>query len=121
MILVDTSVWVDHLRTNDTLLFKCLGAQQVRGHPYVTGDLACGHLSQRTEFLGLLRNLPQTKIATQDEVLQLIETRHLAGLGIGYVDVHLLASVLLSGGMQLWTRDKKLKAAALNMGVAFNE
>jgi predicted nucleic acid-binding protein len=121
VILVDTSVWIDHLRSKDELLSKCLSAQQIRVHPYVTGELACGHLSQRSAFLELMRNLPHAKIATHDEVLHVIESHGLAGFGLGYVDVHLLASVLLSGGMQLWTRDKRLKAAAHDMGIAFSD
>jgi predicted nucleic acid-binding protein len=121
MVLADTSIWIDHLRSQDALLSKLLQACQVRLHPYVIGELACGHLTQRQTFLELLNNLPQTRIASHTEVMQLIEQQQLMGLGIGYVDCHLLASVKLSNGLQLWTRDKRLQQAAKQLNIVFSE
>ena len=110
MILVDTSVWVDHLRVGDELLATLLNSSQVSTHPFVIGELACGNLRKRTEVLRLLRNLPQTTVAHDDEVLYFIEHRKLMGRGIGYVDSHLLAAIALDGSARLWTRDKRLGA-----------
>ncbi len=87
-------------------------------HPWVTGELALGHLSQRSEILGLLRNLPQAKAATDVEVLALIDNHQLFGLGIGYVDAHLLAATMLTTGSRLWTRDKRLAEVAAQHGLA---
>jgi predicted nucleic acid-binding protein len=121
MVLADTSIWIDHLRSQDVLLFKLLQACQVRLHPYVIGELACGQLAQRQFFFELLNNLPQSRLASHHEAMQLIEQQQLMGLGIGYVDCHLLASVKLSSGLQLWTRDKRLKQAAAKLNIAFSE
>lgn len=112
MILVDTSVWVDHLRVGDPRLVELLTDGQVLGHPWVTGELALGRLSRRSEILDLLHNLPQATVATDAEVLTLITDRQLFGRGIGYVDAHLLAATLLTSGARLWTRDKRLAAVA---------
>ncbi len=118
MILVDTSVWIDHLRGGDTELASLLQVGQVLAHPWVTGELALGHLSRRSEILGLLRNLPQAKSATEIEVLTLIDSHQLFGLGIGYVDAHLLAATMLTADARLWTRDKRLAALAAQHGLA---
>lgn len=115
MILVDTSIWIDHLRSGDAQLVTLLEDRKVLGHPWVTGELALGNLANRTEVLGLLRNLPQATVATDVEVMTLIDHHRLFGLGIGYVDAHLLASTRLSAGAQLWTRDKRLHAAAVQL------
>lgn len=112
MILVDTSVWVDHLRNSNERLFRLLLDQQVLSHPMVIGELACGTLRNRTEILQLLDNLPKAVQATHAEVLHMIEERKLMGKGIGYVDAHLLASVLLTPSAQLWTLDRKLQTLA---------
>lgn len=117
-LYVDTSVWIDHLRTGDTKLAALLQDGQVLAHPWVTGELALGHLSQRGEILRLLHNLPQATAATGVEVLTLIDTHQLSGLGIGYVDAHLLASTLLMTGARLWTRDGLLEAVAAQLGIA---
>lgn len=117
MILVDTSVWIDHLRAGDTELVTLLHDGVVLTHPWVTGELALGHLSQRSEVLGLLHNLPQATVATDAEVLDLIETHQLSGVGIGYVDAHLLAATLLSAEARLWTRDRRLAAAAARLHI----
>ena len=118
MILVDTSIWIDHLRTGDPGLGELLRDGQVLAHPWVTGELALGHLSRRSEILGLLHNLPQATVATDDEVLTLIDKRQLFGLGIGYVDAHLLAATTLTTAARLWTRDKRLAAVAVQHGPA---
>lgn len=118
MILVDTSIWVDHLRSGDLELGRLLQDGRVLAHPWVTGELALGHLSQRDEILGLLHNLPQANVATDVEVLTLIGNRRLSGLGIGYVDAHLLAATLLTTDARLWTRDKRLAAVAVQHGLA---
>ncbi len=118
MILVDTSVWIDHFRTGDRELTSLLLIGRVLAHPLVTGDLALGNLSRRSEILGLLRNLPQAKSATEVEVLTLIDTRQLWGLGIGYVDAHLLAATMLTADARLWTRDRRLAAVAAQHGLA---
>ena len=112
MILVDTSVWIDHLRRGDLELTVALDAGDVLTHPFVIGELACGNLSSRDAILGLLRALPAAQMATGDEVLDFIERRNLMGRGIGYVDVHLLASIALTRGARLLTRDKRLGAIA---------
>lgn len=118
MILVDTSIWIDHLRAGDPEVSELLREGQVLGHPLVTGELAVGHLSRRSEILGLLHNLPQATVATDDEVLTFIDKRQLFGLGIGYVDTHLLAATALTPAARLWTRDKRLALAAVQHGLA---
>jgi predicted nucleic acid-binding protein len=118
VILVDTSVWVDHLRFGDEALAGLLETGHVLVHPFVIGELALGNLRQRRVILGYLRDLPQAAVATNGEVLQFIERHELAGRGIGYVDVHLLASTRLTPGCSLWTRDKRLSAVAEQLGLA---
>lgn len=121
MILVDTSIWIDHLRQSDPALATVLEAGRMLMHPYVVGELACGTLHRRAEILMLLRQLPPAPVATDAEALEFIERRGLMGRGIGYVDVHLLASVVLSGGARLWTRDKRLAAVASELSLAVAE
>lgn len=112
MILVDTSVWVDHLKKGDAAVARELEAGTVAVHPFVLGEIACGVLPRRTETLALLAELPPAAVAREAEVLGFIERHDLAGRGIGYVDVHLLASAALIAGTTLWTRDKRLAEAA---------
>lgn len=112
MFLVDTSVWVDHLRAGDPTLVARLEAAQVLVHPFVLGELALGNLRQRRVVLEALADLPAAVTADDPEVLALIESRQLSGRGIGYVDTHLLASTLLTPGCRLWTRDRRLKVVA---------
>lgn len=121
MVLVDTSVWIDHLRCKEPLLVNLLGNSQVLGHPFVRGELALGNLPQRQSILGLLDNLPQAPVAFTDEINSFIETHTLFGLGIGLVDVHLLASAQLAVNAQLWTRDKRLLAVAARFNLALLE
>jgi predicted nucleic acid-binding protein len=112
MILVDTSVWVDHLRAGDASLADLLDRGAVAMHPFVLGEIACGSLAQRAATLDLLHDLPSAVVADAGEVLGFIDRHRLHGRGLGYVDVHLLASVALTSGATLWTRDKRLRAAA---------
>jgi predicted nucleic acid-binding protein len=118
MVLVDTSVWVEHFRRGWPELAGLLDAGSVVCHPFVLGELACGNLKNRREILELLQTLCTCPVATHEEVLQLIETNHLMGLGLGYIDVHLLASARLSG-VPLWTLDRSLKTAASRLDVAY--
>jgi predicted nucleic acid-binding protein len=112
VILVDTSVWVNHLRAGEPALVHLLNHGLVLAHPWVTGELALGHLSQRQDILGLLTGLPSVEIATDAEVLGLIEAEQLYGLGIGYVDAQLLAATRLTADARLWTADKRLAVVA---------
>ena len=119
MILVDTTVWIDHLRDNDPHLAGLLDAGAVLGHPWVTGELALGSLHNRVEILRLLDDLPHATIATATEVRELVEQHKLFGLGIGYVDAQLLAATMLTPDADLWTRDQRLYAAAQRLGVSY--
>lgn len=119
MILVDTSIWVDHLRAGDHDLATALERGLVFTHPFVVGELACGRMRERDEVLGLLRSLPVGPVATDDEALQYIDFHQLMGRGIGFIDVHLLASTALAEGMLLWTRDRRLAEVAAERGMAY--
>ena len=116
MILVDTSVWIEHLRTGSERLRSLLYNEQVLCHPFVVGELACGTLHNRPEILSMMRALPQAHVAEQEEVLRFLEARRLYGRGLGWVDAHLLASTLLTG-CTLWTLDKPLRRAAAALDV----
>ena len=120
MVLVDTSVWAEHFRSNNSRLKNLLMYGKVACHPFVIGELACGRLQNRKEILSLLETLPAATQAEHKEVLHLIERHRLMGLGLGYVDVHLLASALLSG-IPLWTEDKQLQKAALRLKLSFKQ
>jgi predicted nucleic acid-binding protein len=117
MILIDTSVWVDHLRGGDTALGALLVGGDVLGL-FVTGELALGNLRQRDLVLNALRELPQAAVAADEEVLHFIDRQALFELGIGYVDAHLLAAVRLTAGTKLWTRDRRLQGVATQLGLA---
>ncbi len=119
MILVDTSVWIDHLRRGDSGLVELLERSAVVMHPFVVGEIACGSLRARQSILELLQDLPPAVVADSDEVLQFIERHVLHGKGIGYVDVHLLASVALTEGAKIWTRDMNLHQIAVALGCAY--
>ena len=114
-------MWVDHLRRSDVELAALLDRGGVVMHPFIVGEIACGSLSvgKRAAVLRLLQDLPQALVADDEELLGFVEHHALHGKGIGYVDVHLLASVALSGHAGLWTRDKSLLAAAQRMGLAY--
>ena len=118
MVLVDTAIWVLHLKKGDADLKALLEDGEVLCHPFIIGELACGNLKNRGEILSLLKALPQAKVAGHDEVMEFIEIHSLAGAGLGYVDVHLLASALLSKST-LWTTDRSLSAAAKKLGIGY--
>jgi len=118
VILADTSVWVDHLRRSDPTLASYLNQGLVLMHPFVVGEIALGNLRQRRVILDDLLSLPRTAVASEDEVLMFIEQHRLPGVGIGWVDAHLLAAVHLTPDSQLWTRDKRLRGVAARMGSA---
>lgn len=119
MILVDTSIWIDHFRSGNATLARLLERNAALAHPWVTGELALGNLSNRDEVIGLLQGLPQATLADGAEVLRLIEQESLHGAGIGYVDANLLAATMLTPDAVLWTRDKHLAAVALRLGLGF--
>lgn len=116
MILVDTSVWIEHLRAGNDRLKTLLFDEQVLCHPFVVGELACGTLQKRDEILGMLKALPEAHLPEHEEVLSFLQARRLYGRGIGWVDTHLLASTLLTG-CSLWTFDKPLRKAAAALNV----
>jgi len=118
MILVDTSIWIDHLGSSDPVLVSLLTEERVLTHPYVIGEISLGSLRERDVVLGALLDLPRAPVATPEETLYLIERERLFHRGIGYVDTALLASARLLPGVAIWTRDKRLKKVAgeLNLG-----
>lgn len=117
MILVDSSVWVRHIRAADDGLATLLNANRVLMHPFVIGELALGQLPARAVFLERLHNLPKAMTANDAEVLRLIEQQDLVGAGIGYVDAHLLASARLTLGAKFWALDQRLSAVADYLGL----
>ena len=117
MILVDTSVWIDHLRSSDPQLTLLLANGSVLAHPFVVGELALSTLRQPAVVIASLNGLPKAVKADDNEVLQLIQEQKLAGLGIGYVDAHLIASTMLTNA-SLWTHDKRLKEVATRLSLA---
>ena len=120
MILADTSVWVDHLHRSDAGLVDLLEREQVLMHPHVMGELALGRIPQRQRVLAALRGLPEAIVATDAEVFDFIALNELIGLGIGYVDAHLLAATRLTATARLWTRDRRLLSAARRLGLDAN-
>jgi predicted nucleic acid-binding protein len=117
MVLVDTSVWVVHLSRGTIGLEALLQEAQVVCHPLIIGELACGHLRQRHEILPYLQALPQANLARHEEVMQFIEIYRLMGQGLGYIDMHLLASARLTQ-VFLWTLDKRLNEVAVKLKLA---
>ncbi|MFI4935019.1 MAG: type II toxin-antitoxin system VapC family toxin [Caulobacterales bacterium] len=117
MILADTSVWIDHLRQGDAAMAVALEAGEVLIHPFVIGEISLGTLGQRAVTLELLNDLPSAIVASAEEVAALIERERLFGSGVGYVDVHLLASVRLTTDATFWTRDLRLRAVAERLGL----
>ncbi len=118
MILVDTSIWIDHLRADDETLDELLFGERVMVHPFVIGELALGNLRQRDALLADLNDLPQARVATDHEVLRFINRHELFGRGIGYIDAHLLVAVRLTLGTSLWTRDRRLWTIATHLDLA---
>jgi len=119
VILVDTSIWIDHLRTGNTTLTRLLDASTAMIHPWVIGELALGNLGRRDDILDLLRALPRAKVADDDEVLSLIDREELYGSGVGYVDAQLLAATRLTSDTRLWTNDKALSGITARLGLGF--
>ena len=117
MILVDTSVWIDHFRRRNDRLVQLLTTSRVLVHPFVLGELACGHLGKREEALSMLRTLRPAPVAEHDEVLAMIERLKLFGTGLGYLDMHLIASARLAR-RPIWSLDKPLAQVAFRLGVA---
>jgi predicted nucleic acid-binding protein len=115
-ILADTSIWIDHFRRGDAMLSTLLQNEAIAIHPYVIGELACGSLTQRVFTLDLLAALPQTLPASHNEALLLLDVHGLFSRGLGWIDIHLLASAMLSH-TRLWTRDARLAAAAEQLGI----
>ncbi len=120
MVLVDTSVWVDHLRRGNSGLASLLDDGAVVCHPFIIGELACGVMRNRVQILSLLQSLPKAETVSPDEVLHFIEDRGLAGKGLGYVDTHLLASAVLTS-IPLWTLDQKLLRASAGLRAAYTD
>jgi predicted nucleic acid-binding protein len=118
-VLVDTSVWVDHLRRRNSILVELLEQGEVWTHPFVIGELACGNLAHRERLLGSLAELPRVPSASHEEVLEFIDARRLMGRGLGWIDMHLLASSTVAK-LPLWTVDKRLYTAAAELGVHFH-
>lgn len=118
MILADTSIWIDHLITEDRILRELLDGEEIITHPVVVCELALGRWSRRRQVLNEIRLLPESCIARHDEVFHLIEDWALTGTGIGYSDAQLLASVLLTSGTRLWTRDRPLLKVAQQLSLA---
>ena len=116
MILVDTSVWIHHFSIGSERLRSLLAEEQVFCHPFISGELACGTLRNRHEILGLLSALPQARVLEDEEVLHFLEARRLHGRGLGWIDVHLLASALLTG-CSVWTLDGSLLKAAATLNI----
>lgn len=121
MILVDTSIWIDHLHASEPALVAFLRDDKVGCHRAVIEELALGSIRQRSRVLGLLESLQEFPALTHEEVMALVDGRQLWGRGLSAVDVHLLGSVLLVGGARLWTRDKRLLAACRDAGAAYVE
>lgn len=119
MILVDTNVWIKHFRESDAELISQLNVGFVACHPFIIGELACGNLGNRTEILTLLQALPSSPVVEVSEILKFIENNSLMGRGLGYVDIHLLASVII-GNVVLWTYDRRLNEAAIELGVSYS-
>lgn len=118
MILVDSSVWIDHFRHAEPRLEALLVYELVSLHPFVLGELACGNLSRRTETLARLEKLPAAAVASEPQVRHLLESRRFWGTGLGWIDMHLLASATIEG-LRLWTADRAVAAAAKQLGIAF--
>lgn len=118
MVLVDTSVWISHFKERDARLEALLEEAQAVSHSFVIGELACGNLKNRREILSLLQALPEAPLVSQNEILYFIESNSLTGRGLGWVDVHLLASAQLMG-IALWTLDRRLRQTAIDLKLSY--
>jgi predicted nucleic acid-binding protein len=118
VILVDTSIWIDHLRVTQSALVDLLEQGHVVTHPFVIGELALGSIACRREFLGFLQDLPALSVVSHDEFMTFVEGRGLFGSGIGLVDGHILAAALLAPGTRVWSRHRRLALAAQALGVS---
>ena len=118
MIIVDTSVWVEHFRRGDATLVDLLNRNRVLAHSFVIGELSLGNLNARSATMGLLNALPMASVASDEEILHIIATKRLAGHGIGLVDAHLIASAMMETA-QIYTRDKKLGQIAQQLKLKF--
>lgn len=121
MILVDTSVWIDHFKQPIAVLEDLAHDEHLLGHPFITGELAVGHLRDWNGALAMLRRLLQARIASEVEFLTLISGERLSATGLGFVDVHLLASCRITPGTTLWSRDKRLARHADRLGIGWPE
>jgi predicted nucleic acid-binding protein len=117
MVLVDTSIWIDHFRRGDPQMTALLDRGDVIMHPFVLGELMLGNVPKIAQMIDDLRALPKAIVASTDEVLEFISDRKLSGSGIGYVDVHLLAAAALTPETSIWTRDQRLRAAAQSLSL----
>ena len=120
MVLVDTSVWIDHLRSREPEMASLADGRQIFMHPMVIGELACGNLGDRNDVLRYLARLPRIVVATDDEVLFFIEHHRIMGSGIGYIDAHLLTASVLHGTTRLWTRDRRMMTVADELDIRFD-
>lgn len=120
MILADSSAWIDHLRAGNLQMAEWLDLGEVLMHPFVLGELACGNLKNRPQLLRDFSRLPFAAVAANSEVLQFIERYSLMGKGVGYIDVHLLASTAITDGARIWSRDKRLMSIAEKLDLAFD-
>ena len=119
MIIIDSSVWIDYLNIDDNHVVELLEKQLVLKHPHIIGELSCGNIKNRSEFFNLIDKLPKAVVARESEARLFIEEKALMGKGIGYTDVHILASTALSDNALLWTRDKRLSRAADELGLLY--
>jgi predicted nucleic acid-binding protein len=119
MVLVDTSVWVSHLRLGNPKLQEMLQEGKVVSHPFIIGELTCGNISNRVEIISLMQSLPMLDIVEHEELLLFIEHNKMMGTGLGFVDVHLMAAAILAG-IPLWTQDKKLRQACSRLSIDFS-
>jgi predicted nucleic acid-binding protein len=118
LVLADTSIWIDHFRRSNFQLARLLDRGDIVMHPFVVGELVLGKVAKIAEMIDFFHFLPATIVASTDEILEFIAKRKLSGSGIGYVDVHLLAAAALMPETLVWTRDKKLRAAAQALSLA---
>jgi predicted nucleic acid-binding protein len=118
LILVDTSIWIDHFRSANRLLSELLDQEQVLVHPFVLGEIACGNLKNRKEIVALMQALPRAPRADDDQIPFFIEQRALMGRGVGLIDIHLLASCLMQPCL-IWTADKRLQTVARELETAY--